>query len=396
MLKPAGETAVLPQAFLRIGPATLARHQLSLALTMDCQRIVCIAPGISLELAQLRGDSERAGAQFHIVAGAHGLAGLITVNDDVLLIGDGLLAPIDAAASLLEGSHGVLVQPIESGLALGFERIDLNHATAGLMRIPGRLAERLHELPADCDVESALTRIALQAGVPQRPLPPEARDGLRWRLVRNEGEAHAAEASWIAVHLDGDGPLTPGSALSRFAVRRFGPAILHAGSGGNMLSVGASTAILLGLGLAWFGLTATALVFWSVAWIVRRTASLLLAVEWESLAKAPEKWSREPIFCWLHDAALIAILAWNVVPYPDSSIWARAFAPFIMISLLRLAPRLYSTTWSAWLTDRSLLGLVLISMAVTGVLSPGLQIVAGLLALSAILWPSGAFRLTSA
>ena len=67
-----------------------------------------------------------------------------------------------------------------------------------------------------------------------------------------------------------------------------------------------------------------------------------------------------------------------------------------MISLLRLAPRLYSTTWSAWLTDRSLLGLVLISMAVTGVLSPGLQIVAGLLALSAILWPSGAFRLTSA
>lgn len=395
MLKPAGETAALPRAFLRIGPASVARHQLSLALTIDCQRIVCIAPGMSPELLQLQHDSERAGARFNIVTGAHGLAALVTANDDVLLIGDGLLAPIDAATGLLESSHAVLVQPIESGLALGFERIDLNYASAGLMRVPGRLLERLNELPADCDVESALTRIALQAGVAQRQVPADARDGLRWRLVSNEGEAHAAEASWIALHLDGEGPLTPGPALARFAVRSFGPAILHAGSGGNMLAFGAWVGTLLALGLAWFGFTVTALVLWSFSWILRRIASLLLAVEWESLARAPEKWSREPIFGLIHDTALVVILAWNVVPYPDSSIWARGFAPLILVCLLRLAPHLYGAIWSAWLADRSLLGLVLVVLAATGVLSPGLQTVAVLLALSAIFSPSGTFRLTS-
>ena len=395
MLKPAREAAVLPQAFLRIGPASLARHQLSLALTMDCQRIVCIAPGMAPELVQLQHDSERAGARFHIVSGAHGLASLVTANDDVLLIADGLLAPINPAVSLLEGSHTVVVQPVEAGLAAGFERIDLNHASAGLLRIPGRLLERLHELPGDCDVESALTRIALQAGVAQRPLPPEAQSGLRWRLVRNEAEAHAAEAGWIAIHLDGDGPLTPGSALARFAVRSFGPAILHAGSGGNALAIAATAGLVIALGLAWIGFIVTGLAFLATAWILRRSAALLLAVERESLALAPGKWSREPLFGWVHDGALVAMLAWNAPPFPGSPIWAAGFAPFILIALLRLVPRIGTGTWSAWLGDRSLSGLVLASLAAGGVLAPGVQGLAVALALLAIVWPPGAVRLTS-
>lgn len=395
MLKPAGETAVLPQAFLRIGPASLARHQLSLALTMDCQRIVCIAPGMAPELVQLQHDSERAGARFHVVSGAHGLASLVTANDDVLLIADGLLAPIDTAQSLLEGSHAIVVQPVEAGLATGFERIDLNHASAGLMRIPGRLLERLHELPGDCDVDSALTRIALQAGVAQRQVPPEALNGLRWRLVRNEGEAHAAEAGWIAIHLDGDGPLTPGSALARFAVRGFGPAILHAGSGGNALAIAATAGLVIALGLAWIGFIATGLAFLAIAWILRRSAALLLAVERESLALGPGRWSREPLFGWVHDAALVAMLAWNAPPFPGSSIWAAGFAPFILLGLLRIMPRLGTTTWSAWLGDRSLLGVVLALLAAGGVLAPGVQVLAVALTLLAILWPLGAIRLTS-
>ncbi len=396
MLKPAGTTTVLPRAFLRIGPASLARHQLSLALGLDCQRIVCIASELSPELLKLQSDTERAGARFHIVTGAQGLAALVTANDDVLMIADGLLVPVDTASSLLEGSHAVLVQPAESGLAAGFERIDINQASAGLMRIPGRLAERLHELPADCDVDSALTRIALQAGVAQRPLPPEARDGLRWRLVRNEGEAHAAEAGWIALHLDGDGPLTPGTGIARFAVRNFGPAILHAGSGGNTLAIASACCLLIALGLAWVGFIVTALFFWAFSWIIRRAAALLMAVERESLALGPAKWSREPLFGWVHDAALVAVLAWNAAPFPGSSIWAAGFAPLILVSLLRLAPRLYSGPWGAWLTDRSLLGLLLAAIATAGVLPPGVQILSAALALLAILWPWGTVRLTSA
>lgn len=388
------EPAGLPRAFLRIGPATLARHQLSLALALECQRIVCIAPGMSPELVQLQHDSERAGARFHLIPGPRGLSGVVTANDEVVLIADGLLAPLDAAIGLLAGRHSVVVQPVETGMAAGFERIDLNHAAAGLMRIPGRLIERLQDLPADCDAASALTRIALQAGVEQRAMPDEARGGLRWILVRSEGEAHVAEAGWIAAHLDGQGPLTPGTAAARMAVRSFGAAILHAGSGGNILAMGAAVGILLALGTGWFGYAIAALLFWMLAWIVRRAAALLIAVERESLALGAVRWPRESLFGWVYDTALIAILVWNTDPYPGSSLLSRLFAPLMLVCIIRLLPRLSDRGWTAWLLDRSLLALVLALAAGLGWLTPAVAVLAAVLALTAMLLPASLFGLT--
>ena len=361
---------------------------------MDCQRIVCIARQMSPELVQLQHEAERAGARFHCINGPRGLSGLVTATDEVVVVSDGLLPPLDAALSLLEGPHSVVVQPVEIGVAAGFERIDLNHASAGLMRIPGRLVERLQELPADCDAASALTRIALQAGIEQRALPSDAREALRWRLVRNEGEAHAAEAGWIGAHLDGDGPHTPGTALARFAVRTFGPAILHAGSGGNALAIGAAVTVLLTLGMGWAGFPASALVLCGIAWIVRRAAALLIAVEQESMARAPSRWPREPFFDWVNDMAMAAIMIWNTMPFPDSSLWQRGFAPLILLCLVRVYPRLTERTWAAWLADRSLLALLLAIAAGAGVLTQAVPLLAVALALLAILLPLRLMRIT--
>ncbi len=395
MLEPGGEAGALPRAFLRIGPASLARHQLSLALALECQRVVCLARGMSPELVQLQHDCERAGARFHCVGGARGLAALVTANDELVLVSDGLLAPLDAARSLLEGPHSVIVQPVGTGTAAGFERIDADHAAAGLMRIPGRLVERLHELPADCDVASALTRIALQAGIGQRPLPASARDGLRWKLVRNEGEAHAAEAGWIALHLDGDGPLTPGTAIARFAVRAFGPAILHAGSGGNILAIAALCGIMLALGAGWVGFAVAALLFWALAWVLRRAAALLLAVERELMALGPVRWPRESLFGGVHDVALIAILAWTITPFPASSVWLRLFAPLM---LLCLAPAAAAPVGPAagqlGSTTACVLALVLAAAELSGFLIEVVHGLAALFALAAIALPNGLLRLT--
>jgi hypothetical protein len=390
MLELAGDAQALPRAFLRIGPASLARHQLSLALAMECQRIICIARQMSPELVQLQHEAERTGARFHCINGPRALSGLITATDELVVVSDGLLPPLDAAMALIEGAHSVVVQPVEIGVAAGFERIDLNHASAGLMRIPGRLVERLQELPADCDTASALTRIALQSGLEQRPLPADA----RWRLVRNEGEAHAAEAGWIGAHLDGDGPHTPGTAISRFAVRTFGPAILHAGSGGNILAIGAAVSLVLALGLGWAGFAASALVFCAIAWIVRRAGALLMAVEAESMALAPSRWPREPLFDWVNDLVMVTIMIWNTAPFPDSSLWQRGFAPLILLCLVRLFPRLAERAWAAWLADRSLLALLLAIAAGMGLLTQAVPLLATVLALLAILLPSRLMRIT--
>jgi hypothetical protein len=396
MLESLGEAEAAPRAFLRIGPASLARHQLSLALAMECQKVVCLARDLAPELVRLQHDCERAGARFHIVATAQALSGLITANDELVVIADGLLVPLDAASGLLEGPHAVLVQPIEAGLAAGFERIDLERATAGFMRIPGRLVERLHELPADCDAVSALTRIALQAGIAQRNLPAEARDGLRWKLVRNEAEAHAAEAGWIALHLEDGSSAAPGAGLARLGVRAFGPALLHAGSGGNMLAGGAFAGLLLGLGAGWAGLTILALVLWALAWVMRRMGGLLAAVECESMVLPASRWPREATFGWFHDAALVAILGWNTLVPGSVSPWYAYFAPLVLLCLLRLVARLIEGAGAAWLADRLLLGAILLLAAAFGWLGQAVPILAAALALFGAAVPLGPSRLTRA
>ena len=394
MLAPGGDDDGPPRAFLRIGPASLARFQLSLALALECQRIVCIARQMSAELADMQSIAEQTGARFHWITGPRGLAGLVTANDEVVVISDGLLAPVESAVSLLEGPHSVIVQPVETGIAAGFERIDLNNSSAGLMRIPGRLVERLQELPADCDVPSALTRIALQAGVEQRVLPAAPREGLRWKIIRNEAEAHAAEAGWIGLHLDAEGPQTPGTSLARMSVRAFGPAILHAGSGGNIVSICAAAIGVLALGLGWWHLPVIALLLGGIAWITQRAAAQLQAIERDSLAIAAGTWSRLRLSDWLFDLALMAVLVWNRVSLPDIALWQRAFAPAMLVCMIRLLPRVIERDWAILFADRVLLAVVLAIAAATGWLTGALPVMVLALALFAVLWPSQRVRLT--
>ena len=381
-----GSPAVL-RAELKVGAGTLARYQLALVLAMECERIICIAREITPHLIRMQHDAEGAGARFHVVPGARALAGLVTANDEVLAIADGLLALPQAALELLQGSAVVLVQPVEQGVAAGFERIDLNHASAGIIRIPGRLVERLNELPADCDVASALTRIALQAGIAQRELPAEVRDGLQWRLVRDEDDAHATEAGWIAIHLGDDAPATPGAVLARFAVRHFGPALLHAGTGGKAVTVGASAMVLFALALAWFGLTATALICLGLAWTVRRAATMLFRAERESLALPPLRGPREAVFVWLLDAAMVTVLAWSAGAFPWLSFAQRAFAPLMLVCLVRLIPRAIDRRGAAWIGDRLLLAVILAIAAGAGALPEAVPLLATMLAFAGILWP---------
>jgi hypothetical protein len=91
---------------------------------------------------------------------------------------------------------------------------------------------------------------------------------------------------------------------------------------------------------------------------------------------------------------LIAILVWNTAPFPMSSLWQRGFAPFMLLCLVRLVPRITERGWAVWLADRALLALVLAIAAGLGQLSLALPLLAAVLALFAIVWPGGRVRLT--
>lgn len=395
MLEPAGTAGAIPRAFLRIGGLTVARQQLALAIELKCERIVCIAPRLTAELVELQHLAEAAKAQFHVVSNARALVGLVTAVDEIFALGDGLFVSIPEAASLLEEGQAILVQPIEQGLAAGFERIDLNHAGAAAMRLPGRLVERLAELPSDCDATSSLQRIALQAGIRQKAIPAPGLDGLFWTMVHSEDEAHALEPLWVRQRTRDEGTLSPSRWLALLAVRSFGPAMLHAGSGALALVIAAGVMALLALGAGWFNLLSLGLGMIAIGWLLRECAVLLSRIESES--KLSRKGlDNKDLYGWLCDGLIVVLAAWSAEMHMGQHFADRLFPPFMLVTLLRILPRLFAPGWNAWFGDRALLALGIGTAIVLGAGSVAVHVaavVAGMAGMLATLFPSRLTRL---
>ena len=384
MMEPVGAGNPAPRALLRVGGATLARHQLVLALAAGAERIIVVAREFGPGLADLQHEAEAAGSGFHVITGPRGLAPLVTAADEVLVMAEGLMPTAGDALRLIGTGNAVFVQPAETGIPAGFERIDLNHAAAGLMLIPGRLVERLMDLPADADPASALLRIALQAGVAQRPVPDEVRAGGRWLLVRNENEAQAAEEGWMVRHTSG-GAATPGPLLARFLARRFGPALLHESATGLLLPYGGSYLLaVFGLGLVWLGLAGTGLALLGLACVLQRTAAMLGKLQRDALALRTGTAWRSAVSAPALDLAIAAALVHARAPLPGESLLDRCFAPAVLIGLVQLLPRVFAVGSSAWLEDRLLLCLLLALLAGGGVIGQAVPALALLLLLSAL------------
>lgn len=396
MMEPAGPDLALPRAFLRIGGIALARHQMAIVLALGCERIVCVARGLQPGLVELQHVAEDHGARFHVVSGPRGLMGLIAANDELIVLADGLLVAPDAAVSQIEAGQGVLVQPIEMGQPAGFERIDINHAAAGAMRVPGALVERLSELPADCDIMSSLQRIALQSGVAQRMLPSNLRDSGAWRLIRDEGEAQRAEVELFREQTSLAGLTSASEFIARLAARAVGPALMHSGSGGNTVGILAAALLLLGAGAGWFQATVGALMLCTSADVLRRAAGLLLRIERQSLNLPRSVLPRELLFGWVMDIVLILILNWSQPLHFGGTGFLHAFPAIMLVAMLRLLPQIVAWRWTAWLEDRGLICLLLAFVVAAADGMPG-GLIAGLavaLALLGAAWPDRPSRLT--
>jgi hypothetical protein len=373
---------------LHVGGSSLARRQLGIVLALGCERIACLARGPDPDVMALQHAAERAGAQFHLIAEPRGLLGLVTARDELIVLAEGLLAVPDELLRLLGQGPAVVVQPAETGLAGGFERIDLNTASGGALRIPGALVERLGDLPVDFDALSTLQRIALQAGVPQRAIAaPMTEAGPRWQLVASEDEAHAVEVAWIAEQIGTVRGATPGRWLARGVARRFGPALLHARGGIRTATAAAWALALMGVGSGWFGLTAIGLGLCGLGWIVERTAGCLAEVERQTLLEAAPKLSRSELYDWIFDLSVIALLGWQASALQLEFPGERYFAPAVLIAMLRLVPRATGGRWTKWLEDRSLVAAGLAIAVVTGIAPLAVPALALVLALAGILAP---------
>ncbi|HUQ12858.1 MAG TPA: hypothetical protein VM055_01105 [Novosphingobium sp.] len=390
-LEPSVDDPATPRGLLRLGGRSLVQHQLSVALALGCERVICLAEGLPGELIALQHVAERGGASFQVAADGRAVARMVKPDDEMLVIADGLIAPAATLRGLVGTRPGLLVQPVESGIAAGYERIDLNHAGGGAMRLPGRLAANLAELPGDWNPVSALLRIAVQAGLRQVVLPQALIDDGRWALIRSEAEAHRLEPRWLRLHTAGaesGASGGPGAWISARLVERLGPALLHAGTRPPLIAAGAGIVAMLGLGLAWFGAPSAGFVLLGLAWLVRRAAALLGRIDRATTGRR-RGWLRpEALFGWLLDAGFVLAATWRFTrdaPAEDALLIG-AFAALTTFGLLRLVPRAFARRrWASWFDDRLLASLALAAASLSEVfdlalMAAGLILLAGALA----------------
>lgn len=355
--EPAGMRGLLP-----IGGRSILRHQLGLAMALGCARIVVLAETLTGDLVALQHAAEAGGARFHVIASARALAPLVPPEDELLVLGEGLLAMPADALRMLGNGPVILTLPVETGLAAGFERIDINNAYAAAMLLPGKLVAGLGDLPGDWNPASALLRIAGQARIAQRELPALLLDQGRWKLIRDEAEAHRAEPGWVRLHTAGAHLRSPGLWIAAGVVRWLGPALLHAGTRPYVIAMAAAITALLGTGAGWFGWPGIGFALLAFAWLVQQVAGLLARVERDSLlawsGRAPLDVAAE----WGYDAAFIALCAWrSEIPAVTGVPWGIAwFPPIVLFLLLRLLRRSQpDEAWTWWLNDRFVAGSVL-------------------------------------
>lgn len=366
----------------------MAQHQLGLALALDCQRVICLARGTSPELIEVQHAAEDAGLQFYIATDTRQLSGLVTANDELLVVGDGLFVDPGNVVPLFEGRAPlVLFLPVEGALAAGFERLDLNRAAAGLMRVPGQLVERLYELPPDCDIPSALTRVALQSGVRMQEVPPAARAGTGWRLIRNETEAYSVENEWLNEQFSEAGRRSPGRAIARFATMTFGSSLLHAGNASNAASLAVVVVLVLAAGLGWVGAVWAGFICAAIAWLMVETVRLLRLAERQATGQLPPAITRSDALGWLVDAAFALLSLAGISRMAGEPVLSWIFPPAMLLLLLALVPNLLAGTAAAWMRDRALLGALLALAAAMGQLKIMIELLAVGLVLAALIVP---------
>ena len=155
-----------PLALLEMGGRSVLHWQADLALALGCERIVCLASATLSEIEDVQHYVERNGSEFHLIDTMLQFVRLVSADQEVVVIADGVVLDRAQLPDHLIKGRGVLSIPAEPALAAGFERIDADYAWAGLLISRGSIVERVADMPPDSDVIALLLRLALQARTP--------------------------------------------------------------------------------------------------------------------------------------------------------------------------------------------------------------------------------------
>lgn len=351
-----------PRAFLKLGGRPVLEWQAELAENMGCTRLVCLCDGPSPELIALQQQSEAKGVRLHLIRGPLQLVGLLSADDSIVVIADGLLPNSDLTVRLFGEGRGVATLPAEAGLAAGFERIDAANAWGGILVARANIAEKLADMPPDSDTVSLLLRLALQSGCRTVSLDTKWLHSGEWLLISESREIDAREKALLDEILPKPVWSGPGIGLAQLLARKLAPDKLIKGPviGGLASAIAAVAAIAISMiGHPGYALIALAIASFSLA-----TSGLLQSLRsglfgGQFPVRAYE-WGRIAL-----DLALLAVL---ILPTNLSYLPEKGFLPLLAVGMLRVAEMSGLRRWSHFWHDRILITAILAAAAFVGIL----------------------------
>ena len=373
-------------AFRRFAGKSVLAHQLDCAAHLGCARVLCLAAALGPGLGAAKLHAERLGLRFEAVDSIRRIQALVTATDEVILIEDGVLPDQAVLIEGLSGGPGVLAFPAEPAVELGFERLDATRAWSGALRMRGDGVSRLADLPADCDLASALLRIALQAGARVIELDPASVAEGTWQRRVERRAAQATEWRWVMRQVRPAPFAAPGRALAE----RIGLRWAHDASGGRWGRAPHVAAAAAGLLAAFAGLAG-----WPVAGLgLLLAASCALAVaDIFGRVAALGAPARKPgpamaLAGLVRDGLLAGLVSMQIMTVPS---WLGTVLPVVLMGLLWLGETVSAPRARPLFGDRILLLAALVPLAYLGWNTIAVTALI-LLALGSLLWTLGAPR----
>lgn len=360
------------------GARPLALQQLSFAAAMDCRQVIALAEREGDDSLALAAKARALGLTARFVRDAHGLLGAVSAEEELVVVSPELLPEAPEIAGQLQGGTAILTLPADGAVEAGFERIDGARAWAGVAIIPGRLVERLDDLPPDCDVAAALLRIALQAGIRQRMLDQTVLEQGCWSLAPGGRARRLSGEAWLRrqLHWRGRHDVT-GHAASAIIGRWLDPLLYRGGEPSGALALSLLLlAIALVLPLA--GLPAWGLAALTPAVLLQDLGGRLRRMIAGPFAVREGQGQVERSFPVAVDLALLIALSSAI-----GGDWlSRLFPPLVLLAALH-APGASRRPWHVgWIGDRMALAALLAIGTALGLAQP-LTMVLGLVLLAA-------------
>jgi len=358
------------RAFQRIGGRSVIAWQVDLARELGCERVVCLCEGTSPDLIDLQRQVEAAGLTFNLIRGSIHLVGLVSADQDIVAIADGLVIDRKLAVDMLADRRGILALPAEAGIAAGFERIDAEHAWAGVFVARANIAAQMADLPPDSNTMSLLLRLALQGGTRRIPLDKDRLISGEVLLAIDRTELDRREKALLEHGGERTHWSAPGHSVSNWLARRLAPDALARGpaiASAVAASLGLGSVVLAGLDHPFAAICTVAAGSFALG-----TGRALRAIK--ARLHGQEGRARFPGLANL----LLDLLAIVVLTLPSLPLMIpkRAFLPMVMIGLLRLAAGVGPSRWRAMWGDRVLLFVLLFPAAWFGTLTQAMAVIA--------------------